>query len=167
MSKYKRKDEIFELVKVYLPKSIAGILKEKRMGTNIPLSRLAAIAIDNELDTDVPFTYTCEIPERVTEYLYAAEAGRLLAFLTRVPSGVARDTIMLCRREIGVMDKDALMGALKELYDKGLVEDIDVRGKIRVRAKGIDRKLINKRRFRRIEDENLKGKRVITDEDVE
>jgi len=36
MSKYKRKDEIFELVKVYLPKSIAEILKEKRMGTNIP-----------------------------------------------------------------------------------------------------------------------------------
>lgn len=151
---------------MYLPKATAEILRAKRLGTSIPVSRLVAIALDNELDSTIPFNYPCELPERVTEYLYAAEAGRLLAFLTRAPTGVARDTIMLCRRDIGVMDRDALMGAMKELLDKNLIEEFDFKGKIRVRARGIDKKLINKRRFNRIEDEKLKGKRVITDEDV-
>ena len=167
MSKYKRADEIFECVKVYMPKKTVKMLKDKRMSTSTPLSRLVAIAVDNELDMERPFNYPCDIPKEVKEYMYASEAGRLLTFLTRVPSGVALETIMLCRREIGVMDRDALMCAMRELYDKELIEQIDVKGNTRVRAKGIPSKVINKRRFRRIEDENLKSKRVITDDEVE
>lgn len=109
-------------MQVYLPKSLFGILKKAGEKMNLPLSRLMIYALDNELDSPVPFNYLCSWP--LNEYIenaYADEATKIYNFLLKFPSGIGRDMLMTCRRDVGITNKNDLMLGLRELMKKDMV----------------------------------------------
>lgn len=114
----------YKKIEVYVPKSIAEIIKKKAEEVNLPMSRLICFAIDNELDSTYPFNYLVQWP--LNEYIedaYAGEAQKIYQFMMKFPSGLGRDMLTLCRRDIGVLNKKDLMLGLRELVEKDLVEE--------------------------------------------
>ena len=132
MSYYRRNrsKDLFESMNFFVPKETRLILEEYRERYKIPISRLVAIAVDNELDARQPFNYPCEIPEAYTEYLYATEAQKVLEFLSRLPNGCNLQTIMLARRDIGVPGRKDIMAAIKELFEKNMVTEFHPRNPV-------------------------------------
>ena len=178
MSYYKKSktNDMFDQLKVYIPVKTMDILKQASYDLEVPLSRLVAMALDNELDSTEPFNYPCELPTTdYVEYAYASEAGKLLAMMQLLPQGIALDSIMLARRDIGVPDRKVVMLAVRELLEKKLVEFYKPKRTsfnyhkdyVRLRVIGLDGKVIRKKGYKRMEGEILKGKRVIKDGMVE
>jgi hypothetical protein len=115
----------FEGIQVFLPKSIKGILQETSERMGLPMSKLTAIAIDNELDSPVPFAYNCLLPSSVfIPNAFAAEAARIVSYLMRFPSGTGRDQLMLCRRDMDIPNKETFMYAYRELLEVGIIEEV-------------------------------------------
>ena len=173
--KYEANDA-FEEVKVYIPKETMLILREASEELATPMSRLVAIALDNELDAPTAFNYPCPMPESpYVEYAYAAEAGKILRFLEKFPVGTSVDTLMLCRRDIGIESRAEFMLALRELFEKNMIEEFKPTNTkfrygpdyTRIRAVGVEPKELKKKRFKRIEGESTRYQRVIKDDDVE
>lgn len=121
---YQAGDGIFEPVKVYLPKGTITLLRQKAYELNQPLSRLCAIAIDNELDQESAFAYPCDVPINppYIEYEYVDEAGKLLRFLEGLPRGTTVDSLMLCRRDYGIPLRSTVMLAYRELLAKQMIK---------------------------------------------
>lgn len=118
-------DMAFERVVIYLPKKTVQILQEKSFNERTPVSRLCAIAVDNEMDqNEKAFSYPLKTPDHpYEEYQYVNEAGKILRFLNRFPSGTGIDSLMLCRRDIGIESREVFMLALRELFEKQMVEE--------------------------------------------
>jgi hypothetical protein len=170
--KYEANDA-FAMAKVYLPKATLEILRDAGRRLGMPISRLCALAVDNELDAHVPFNYPCPMPETpYKDYEYADEAGKLLAFLKKFPSGTTVETVMLCRRDIGVESRQSVMHAYRELLAKNLIEEFTGASRryshehVRVRAVGLDPAKLNRAKYKRVEGESNRGERAIRDEDV-
>lgn len=158
-------DDPFDVITVYVPKSLSYMLKSKSDEIAIPVSRLVLFAIDNELDVDTPFYYPCPDPTSpYVPFAYADEAGKILSFLSKFPSGTGRDTLMLCRRDIGIPSRTVFMLAYRELLDSGQVEEFHPkRTKFRynrdylyTRIVDTDPKKMKKNRYKRIEGESTK-----------
>lgn len=169
-------NDAFEVVKVYIPKGTHQLLKEASEDLETPMSRLMAIALDNELDADVPFNYPCPMPDApYVEYAYANEAGKIMRFLEHFPTGTSVDTLMLCRRDIGIESRAVFMLAYRELLEKNMIEDFkptNTKFKYgpdykRVRAVGVEPKELRKKKFKRIEGESTRNQRVITDDQID
>lgn len=119
-----REDDAFEQLVVYIPKATARILRQKSEELGIPRSRLAAIAIDNELDATTPFHYPTPEPSNIyVEHAYANEASLLARFLGRFKQGMGLDMIMLSRRDIGIPNREELMLAVRELREADVLEE--------------------------------------------
>lgn len=179
---YKKKGSIteennpWEQINVSVPKKthqkLVEICKEKK----IPLSRACAIAIDNEFDSINPFNFPCEFPDSEYQpYLYTKEAGLILSFLMKLPGGTGIDSLMLCRREIGVEDRETMMLALRELLEKDLAELYTnfkasqgyASDRPLVRYKNIDPDTGKRiKKFKKFEGESLAYKRRITDDQI-
>jgi hypothetical protein len=172
-SKTEKKPEhdAFTMVKVYLPNDTVKLLKRRSEEDQIPVSRLIAIAVDNELDTVKPFQYPCDTPDvPYQEYLYAKEAKAIIDFLMKFPHGTSIDTLMLCRRDIGIADRDTLMLALRELSAKKMIEEFapsaSVRNKVYSRIRVAGDLVKQPTKFKRIEGEDIKHLRRIKDEEI-
>ena len=82
------------------------------------------MAIDNELDSPKPFNYPCELPtDEYKEYAYAKEAGVIYKWMTKLPNGVSKDTIVLARREFGIDSREVVLGALRDLIKQEMIEE--------------------------------------------
>lgn len=164
-------DDAFLLMKTWLPKKTAAIIKEKHLETGVAMSRLIAIAVDNELDSTMPFHYPwpSSFPGEYVEYAYAEQAGKLLKFLERFPTGTQRESILLCRRDIGIETREEIIQAYRELIAQDLIQEFRTphSQSIYVRVVGLTREQIKKKKYKSVEGESTKYKRPITDEDVE
>ena len=167
---YSRQDDLFQKETPFIPKNTCAILREKSIELGLPISRLIAIAIDNELDQPEPFNYPVDLPDTYTEYLYAKECASILKCLQKAPTGLGRDMLVLARRDLGIADRAVLLVCLRELYDKGLAEEIrPLRPKFGyfhkayryVRACGVARQ---KHKYKRVE--GVRQGRRITDDQV-
>lgn len=117
-------DDAYVKIQVFVPKSIAAILEETSYARQQPLSKLVAIAVYNELETEVPFYFDSTIPNvQFVENQYAKEATMLLDFLTRIGRGIGLDQIIMCRRDIGFPSKDVTVLAYRELLKAKLIEE--------------------------------------------
>jgi hypothetical protein len=86
------------------------------------ISRLVAIAVDNELQKEKPFEFDLNVPdEKYVDMAYADEAGKILQFL-KAYGGMGVDMLMLVREDIGITDKRIFLLAFRELAQKGLIE---------------------------------------------
>lgn len=109
----------------FLSKTTHSQLKILSRQIGLPVSLLISIAVDNELDTPMPFTYKIDLPTtEYKEFMYAKQAGRIIHFLQeRMPDGTSRNMLLLCRRDMGIEDKEEFLSALRELYEKEIVEE--------------------------------------------
>ena len=121
-------DDSFQSVTVYLSKSVYNILKAESDRTSLPLSRLVAYAVDNELDANEPFRYdTALLDKPYAPDSYQNEAGKIYKFLEKIEKsavGIGRDLLMLARRDIGIMSKDEFLLGLRELYECEVIEEV-------------------------------------------
>lgn len=120
----RKEDDPFVEVKVYMPKSLHYILKARSNEVHMPISKLICIALDNELDVSTPFLYPTELPD--SPYVpdaYVDEAGKIYEFLKNIPYGIARDHLLLCRRDMSIQTRDVLLLAYRELLKTELIEE--------------------------------------------
>lgn len=166
----------FKDEKVWLPKKTSELLREIAYDLQVPMSRLIAIAVDNELDQTPAFRYPCEMPtSKYNEYQYAEEAQRLFDFLKSFPSGTGIDTLMLCRRDMGIESRSTLMCAYRELLERGVIEMFKPKNSQyykakdyqRVRVVGFSKKELLQKKYKKIEGESTRYQRPITDDDIE
>ena len=179
--KARKKDksiDAFVSTNVYLPKATANILKDLAATRKLPVSRLVAIAVDNELDVEPSFNYPVKLPDtNYREYAYAKEAGALMDWLSRFPHGVSLDTIMLCRRDIlGEEEhntaRPVVLEALRELVEKEIAEFFapakmsrnKAYERVRIRDENLSK---SRKKFKRLEGESLKHTRRIKDDEIE
>jgi hypothetical protein len=112
----------FIQVKCYIPKKTYEKLREHSEALHQPMSKLLAIALDNELDAPAPFNYPCVMPNSVfIENAYLEEAQKIVRYLEDFPKGVARDTLVLARRDIGIESRDTFMLAFRELWEAKII----------------------------------------------
>lgn len=122
----------FSLLKAFVPKSMEKILREKSKALGLPMSRLIAIALDNELDSPDPFNYPTQMPSsEFVEHAYTEEAQKLIRFLGKFKYGTGRDSIMLCRRDFGVVNRETVMLAYREAMEAGFIEEVRPKAKFR------------------------------------
>jgi len=140
----KRDDESHAMVNmnVMVPRATARIIQKVHEKTGLPISRLIAIAIDNEVSESVsPFNYPCLMPTSpYVEYAYADEAGKLLRFIQLYEEKpMTIEQLMLCRRDAGIPSREVFMLAYRELLEKNMIEEFSPRketsepGKKRIR----------------------------------
>ncbi len=116
----------FEAMNVFFPKSIKTVLKEASTAMGLPMSKLVAIAVDNELDSPVPFAYNCLLPSSVfVPHAFVEESAKIVQYLMKFPSGTGRDQLMLCRRDMGIPSKETFMYAYRELLTVGMIEEVN------------------------------------------
>ena len=118
-------------VTVYLPVKTAEIISDIAQG-NASMSRLIAIAVDNELDAPTPFNYECELPKApFVPYAYSTEASRLAIYIgAYFPTGATLESIMLCRRQFNVPDRLTVMLAFRELMENQILEEFEKENRI-------------------------------------
>lgn len=118
-----REESPMHEVSCYLANSLFYILKSKSDELKLPISRLIAIAIDNELDSTVPFSYPCPMPQSpYVEGAFDDEAMKIFRFLQRFPSGTGIDTLTLCRRDMEIKSRTSVLAGLRELLERKMIE---------------------------------------------
>lgn len=124
VSHYQRRksSDPFRKITNHISQKTFEILQDLSKDKCLPIDRLISIAIDKELRRSLPFEYPCDLPTEYTEYMFAGEAKRLLDFFIKLPKGVDIQSLMLCRRDIGIPVPMALLGAVKELLEKKMIE---------------------------------------------
>lgn len=157
---YNNPDDTFALLKIYAPRGLANAVKAHAEKSGLPTSRLFCIAVDNELDAPVPFNFPCLIPSNTyIEMAYAEEAQRIAKYLVKFVNGTSRDQLMLCRRDIGVINKTTFMLAYRELLEVGVIEEVPVPKNVKfkypqghkyVRLKHMDKSVLLKRKKREL-----------------
>jgi hypothetical protein len=114
----------FIKIPVFISKKTKQILEEKGFELRERVSRLVAIAIDNELASDPPFRYDAEMPTvEYVENQYSNEAGKILRFLEKFPTGASLTSLLLCKRDIGILSKAQFMLGFRELIKVDLIEE--------------------------------------------
>lgn len=168
-------DDVFKALNAFIPKKTVEMLEAISEDKRVPVSRLIAIAVDNELDCVPPFNYPTKRPDsEYVEFAYAEEAQKLLEFIERCPQGVGLDTLLLVRRDLGIEHRELVLLGYRELLEQGLVEVFKPintsfnygRHYRRIRAVGLDHKKLSKMRYKRLEGESLKYQPAIRDSDI-
>ncbi len=93
---------------------------------DIPLSHLVAFAVDNEFGREKPFDWDNKAKPD-TPFMnnqYVEEATKLYDFLKKFRYGTGIDTMLICRHDIGISDKEKLILGYRELLNSGMVEEI-------------------------------------------
>lgn len=112
----------------YVGKAQMDKLKFYSKKYKLPVSRLIAIAIDNEifecnLETEMPFYWNNKLPENdFVPNSYADQAGKLVKFLKLDSRGMSLDILLVLRHEIGIPNKEHVLYALKECLNNNLIE---------------------------------------------
>ena len=164
------------IIKAYVPPMLHARLRDQSRLLGLPMSRLVAIALDNEFDQAEPFNYNTELPDNADDYAYVTESDKMLTYICRYPNGIGRDHLCLARYEFGVNDRSVVLAALKSLLDTGMVEEVEpTRTKFKfwistyrlIRAKDIHRKERKPRKFKKVEGKSTHYTTPIKDKDVE
>jgi hypothetical protein len=121
-------NDFYRNVSVVLPKGTYDILKAKSMERRENVSKMIAVAIDNELGTENPFNFFCKIPTgEYIEDVYLDEAFKIYKYMKsysdkNAKSGIGLDRLVLARRDIGISDIMALLNGMRELLEKKQIE---------------------------------------------
>lgn len=177
--KFQRVGGPFAVANTYLSIKTNQVLKKRAEEMGLPISKLIAIAIDNELDAPVPFNYPCLLPSNIfIEGAYVAECQRIARYLIQFPSGTGRETLMLHRRDMEIPDRDTFMLAYRELLKAGVIEEVAVPKKSKfdypvgyryTKLVNIDKSEIVKHKKKRLQEqmERLQAKMAEVDDDEE
>ena len=107
----------------YLSDYHTNLLRKINAKTRIPIARLIAIAVDNELMRDNPCNLDLRSPETdYEEFKFSSEATKILTFIKKLNRGLGLDYLLLLRYDIGVEDKEKFKEGFRELQETGMIE---------------------------------------------
>jgi hypothetical protein len=100
-------------------------IKQVSQITHVPLARLLAIAIDNELDAAIPFQYPIPFPtDEYEDRKYTQEAGKIYNYLkANFKNGIGYDMLLLVRHDIGIPERADVMQGVRELLKREMIEE--------------------------------------------
>ena len=124
MGKTFDKGSHFYGMKVYVPNSLYTMLQAFRAARGIPIARLIAIAVYNELKRDKPFDLKLKPTTDFIPGRYEKESGLIYKFLTANGGGMALDLLVLSRDMLGIPEEDHVLHGVRELLDLDIVEEI-------------------------------------------
>ena len=98
-------------------------LEELKKDRVTSISRLLAIAIDNELEEEDPFLFDYTLPEFDVnnDMAYIDEAGKILNFLNLTGKSYGLDVLLMLRFDIGIPSKILFLGGFNEALIKGFI----------------------------------------------
>lgn len=110
---------------VNISKKIFEKLKNISEEMSLPMSRLIAIAIDNEFESSQPFTYKIDTDlEEYDEDKYIVEAKKVFNYLKKnFKNGIGYDMLLLCRLDFDISDKKKVLLGCRVLLNKELAEE--------------------------------------------
>lgn len=115
-----------------MPKSLMAELKHESSEKIMPMARLIAYAIYNELELPKPFTFETKIPSEAEvpydEDAYTEQAMKLYGHIVKMGTGAALDILLLCKGIIG-MPANTILLAYRELLKKGIIEEYSKDGR--------------------------------------
>lgn len=99
------------------------IIRDISEKTGMPLSRVASIAIDNELERDNPFEFD-KLPDSDESTIdkYAKEGGWFLNYMKKIPTGKTLDQLVILRHEMGISNKTVFLAVIRDCLDRELIE---------------------------------------------
>ncbi len=119
-------DDMFAEIRLYIPKSLHAILTAKSEAVHLPISKLNNMALDNELEQGAnAFFYALDYEMPDVPYMkdaYLTEATKILEVMKKLKMGIPLDNLVLCRRDIGILDKRDFLLAFRELVKLELIE---------------------------------------------
>jgi len=123
--KVREKEDKTTYVKVPISKTIKMRLKNVSASTGLPMSTIVGLALDAEMERNPRLSYDLTLPDNYIEYAFAAEAGRILDYIKKLrKSSISIDFIYMLRHDIGVTDKEKLLGAFRELIEKEFLVEV-------------------------------------------
>ena len=97
-------------------------LKDYALRMKLPLSRLIALAVDNELSKNEPFKgISFELFKDVQEYAYAKEAQRISDYMDKIGHAVTIDFLYSHRHDLPLETLEEVIGGFSELMRAGLL----------------------------------------------
>lgn len=111
-------------VRFFLPRSLYNSLTAFRAVKGVPIARLVAIAVFNEMTRIDAFKLTMLASTVYEPGKYSREAAEIFKFLTDNKGGMAKDLLVMSRAHIGITDENAFLHGITELVETGLVEEI-------------------------------------------
>lgn len=121
---YKKQDGNARRVQGWLSLNHSSALDKFSKMYGLPISRLLAIAIENEMNKDAPFKISLQLPDtgEYVENSFADEAGKIVKFMKTLRSGISLDFLYILRHDFKIPDSSAFLGGFKECLDHDLIE---------------------------------------------
>lgn len=100
-------------------------LKTYSQRLKLPLARLIAMAVDNELAKSEPYKgISFELYKDVKEYAYAKEAQRISDYMDKLGHAVTVDFLYSHRHDIGLKTLEEVIGGFSELMRASLLVEV-------------------------------------------
>jgi hypothetical protein len=112
-------------IEFYIPEILYNKIKMVSAEKEIPIARLASIALYNETETENPFNFDTEMPD--TPYdpdAFTREAPKLMDLINSFKNGVGLDFLIMAKESAGIFTKEQLMLAFRELLEKDVIEKV-------------------------------------------
>lgn len=117
-------DHNFIGVRFFLPNLVFKMLQAFRATKGIPIARLVAIAVFNEIYRPNAF-YLKQVADTPYEPgKYGNEAALIYRFLNDNKGGMAKDLLIMSRVHIGIVSEDGFLHGLTELLETGLIQEV-------------------------------------------
>ena len=136
-SKVKREENMMARAQGYIGHKHHDALERFAKMYDLPISRLVAIAIDNEMEKDKPFKLDLKLPSEYVEYAHAKEAGKILDFMRGLRIGMSLDLLYIMRHDIGISDRDLFLAGFKECIMKEQIEKFEAPSTTKYKAGSI------------------------------
>lgn len=122
----KEKDIPLTAITTYIPTDLFNEMKRQSGEKEIPMSRLAAYAIYNELELGpASFTFNIEMPtDEFIEGQYAKEASQLMGLINQFKNGISLDLLMMARRMAKIESEKTFMLAYRELLNAEVIYEV-------------------------------------------
>ena len=124
---------------IHLPLALYKRLELYRLTRNIPMGRLIAQAVFNELQKDKPFDIQFKPSTPFLPTRHDREAQILLKYLKKNNRGMALDLLLISTEDIG-LSQDEIYWGVRELHHFGQVDILDPHNVPWIMIKKIERK---------------------------
>lgn len=100
-------------------------LEEYAKKLKLPMSRLIALAIDNELSRKEPFKgLDMTLYKDVEEYAYSGQAQRIVDYMSKTKLPMTIDFLYSVRRDMGLTTLEDVVGGFSELMRAQLLVEV-------------------------------------------
>lgn len=106
----------------HLPIELFDRLEKIAKERKLSLTTLGAIAFENELACPNPFEYNFTVPSGYYENKYPKQCQAIYNWLAWHKYGASVDSLVMFRKDYGVLDANVVLSCIAELLDKKMIE---------------------------------------------